>query len=43
MVYYKKSQYDLIGYEKSNAKRKMYNALLVRKKDNKIPGLQSYI
>lgn len=36
MVYYKKSEYILIGYEKAKTKNKMYNALLKRKKDNKI-------
>lgn len=36
MVYYRKSEYILIGYEKAKAKDKMYNALLQRKKDNKI-------
>lgn len=36
MTYYKKTQYVLVGYEKSNRKRKMYNALLKRKKDGKI-------
>lgn len=36
MTYYKKTEYKLIGYEKSKRKRKMYNALLERKKDKKI-------
>lgn len=36
MVYYKKTQYKLLGYEKAKRKRKMYNALLERKQDKKI-------
>ena len=36
MVYYKKTDYKLLGYEKATRKRKMYNALLQRKTDNKI-------
>lgn len=35
-MYYKKTEYTLLGYEKSNRKDKMYNALLLRKKDGKI-------
>lgn len=36
MVYYKKTEYKLLGYEKATRKRKMYNALLERKTDKKI-------
>lgn len=36
MVYYKQTEYNLLGYEKATRKRKMYNALLQRKTDNKI-------
>lgn len=36
MVYYKKTDYKLLGYEKATRKRKMYNALLERKTDKKI-------
>jgi len=36
MPYYKKSQYKLIGFEAAKAKRKMYNAILERKKDKKL-------
>ena len=35
-MYYKKTDYKLLGYEKATRKRKMYNALLERKKDKKI-------
>ena len=35
-MYYKKKDYKLLGYEKATTKGKMYNALLQRKKDNKI-------
>lgn len=35
MTYYKKSDYNLIGYEKAKAKGKMYSAILERKKDKK--------
>jgi len=36
MPYYKKTDHKLLGYEKSKYARKMYNALLQRKTDNKI-------
>jgi len=36
MTYYKKSEYKLIGFEKSNRKNKMYNGVLERKTDKKI-------
>ena len=36
MVYYKKSHYKLLGYEKSNKPNKMYNAILQRKNSPKI-------
>jgi len=36
MVYYKKSDYKLLGYEKSTRKNKMYDAILQKKSDNKI-------
>ncbi len=35
-MYYKKTEYILSGYEKSKRKGKMYDALLIRKKDNKL-------
>lgn len=35
-MYYLKTQYKLIGYEKSTRKNKQYNALLERKSDKKI-------
>jgi hypothetical protein len=36
MVYYKKTDYKLLGYEKATRQGKMYNALLQRNKDQKI-------
>ena len=36
MTYYKKTDYKLLGFEKSNRANKQYNALLQRKTDNKI-------
>ena len=36
MVYYKKTDYKLLGYDRSKRKGKMYDALLERKKDKKI-------
>ena len=36
MVYYKSLEYELVGYEKSNYKGKMYNAIIKNKKSNKI-------
>jgi hypothetical protein len=36
MVYYKKTDYRLVGYDRSKRKGKMYDALLERKKDKKI-------
>ena len=36
MPYYKKTEYNLLGYEKSNYKYKKYNAILENKKTNKI-------
>jgi len=36
MTYYKKSEYKLIGFEKSNRKNAMYNGVLERKTDKKI-------
>jgi len=36
MTYYNKKDYKLIGYEKSNTKNKMYNAILQNKETKKI-------
>ena len=36
MVYYKKTDYKLVGYTKSKTKRKKYDAVLQRKTDKKI-------
>lgn len=36
MTYYSRSEYKLKGYEKSNTKGKMYDALLQRNRDKKI-------
>lgn len=36
MVYYKMTDYNLEGFEKSKRKRKMYNALLLNKKTKRI-------
>ena len=36
MTYYKKTEYDLIRYEKATRKGTMYNAILGHKKSNKI-------
>lgn len=35
-MYYKKTDYKLLGYDRSKRKGKMYDALLERKKDKKI-------
>jgi len=36
MPFYEKAKYGLVGYDKSRRKHKMYDAILIRKKDNKI-------
>ncbi len=36
MVYYKKTDYKLLGYEKARNPAKMYSGILERKKDGKI-------
>ena len=36
MVYYKKSEYKLLGYEKATRKGKKYNGILERKSDKRI-------